>query len=151
MKKLILTTISLLFSIISFSQELDTALVNKTLREEEKIFIELINQERIKRNLSILTFDQGFYDSISTPQAKYMAKNKILEHTPNGVNDHALECVSKSFLDTDSIAGDIVKLFKSSKPHWRSLMRPYSTIISIRIEHTTRGKFETLYSCVNFR
>ena len=149
MKKLLILLLSLFSSITLFGQDtVSQDIVNK-LRLHERLFIEKINQERVKRNLGVVSFDKGFYDTFSTPHAIYMSEVLNVLHASNGVG----ECVGGVFYNGGlTLSDDCVTQFKNSEEdHWDDLMLKHIQIMSIRMEYAIWDGTETVYVCVNFK
>ena len=151
MKKLLILLLLIPFTLIS--QENKIEVIENKLRLHERLFIEKINEERVKRNLSPVVFNQGIYDTVSTPQAIYMAEVLNVVHTPNEVNSHCGECVGGVFYKGGlTLSDDCVTQFKNSKEgHWDDLMLKHIKIMSIRMEYAIWDGTETVYVCVNFK
>lgn len=148
MKKLLL--LLLLLSTTAFSQ---TMTDEELLREQENQFIELLNIERTKKGLRTLVFNQGLYDTVSTPQANNMAINDSLYHTPDDVNNHCGEVVAGSFMRINTrLATRSINGFKDSPTsHWGKLMSCCSTIVSVRMESfIDEYGHKGVYVCVNY-
>jgi hypothetical protein len=125
-------------------------IVNK-LRLHERLFIEKINQERVKRNLSPVVFNQGIYDTVSTPQAIYMAEVLNVVHTPNEVNSHCGECVTGVFYEDGlDISDEAILNFRNSKDgHWNLLMYRHNEVMTVRMEYAIWDETPIIYICVN--
>jgi len=97
-----------------------------SLRKQETLFIKYLNEERLKRNLKPLVFDQSLYDDVAIPQANKMAEAGYSFHTTANV----YECVTGVFYGykKTNIASNGVKAFQWIAPkatfsvHWRILM-----------------------------
>ena len=153
MKKLYIPLLFLFSNIILFGQDTVSQNIVNKLRLHEKLFIEKINQERVKRNLGVISFNKGIYDTVSTPQAIHMSEVLSVSHTPNGINDHCGECAGGVFYNGGlTLSDDCVTQFKNSKKgHWDDLMLKHIKIMSIRMEYTIWDGTETVYVCVNFK
>ena len=97
-----------------------------SLRKYEKLFIKYLNEERVKRNLKPLVFDQSLYDDVAIPQANKMAQDGKQSHTTQNV----FECVGGVFYGyrTTNLAKEGIEAFQWIAPkatfsvHWRILM-----------------------------
>jgi hypothetical protein len=151
MKKLLILLLLIPFTLIS--QENKIEVIENKLRLHERLFIEKINEERVKRNLSPVVFNQGIYDTVSTPQAIYMAEVLNVVHTPNEVNSHCGECVTGVFYEDDlDISDEVILNFRNSKDgHWNLLMYRHNEVMTVRMEYAIWDGTETVYVCVNFK
>jgi uncharacterized protein YkwD len=97
-----------------------------SLRKEEKLFIKYLNEDRVKRNLQPLVFDQSLYDKVAVPQANKMAQDGKQSHTTQNV----FECVGGVFYGykRTNLAKEGIEAFQFIAPkatysvHWRILM-----------------------------
>ena len=151
MKKLLILLLLIPFTLIS--QENKIEVIENKLRLHERLFIEKINEERVKRNLSPVVFNQGIYDTVSTPQAIYMAEVLNVVHTPNEVNSHCGECVTGVFYEDGlDISDEAILNFRNSKDgHWNLLMYRHNEVMTVRMEYAIWDGTETVYVCVNFK
>ena len=103
-----------------------------TLRFQESLFIEFINIERKKRNLSPLVYDESLYTNVAISQAVRMSQESQVSHTKENVYEC---CTSIYYLyKSTDLSLDAIKIFKSSESHWNYLMLPSITKIAVRIE-----------------
>lgn len=97
-----------------------------SLRKQERLFIKYLNEERVKRNLKPLVFDQSLYDDVAIPQANKMAEAGYSFHTTANV----YECVGGVFYGyrKTNLAKKGIDAFQWIAPkstfsvHWRILM-----------------------------
>ncbi len=97
-----------------------------SLRKQETLFIKYLNEERLKRNLKPLVFDQSLYDDVAIPQANKMAEAGYSFHTTANV----YECVGGVFYGygRTNLAKEGIEAFQWIAPkatfsvHWRILM-----------------------------
>lgn len=103
-----------------------------TIRIQELLFIDLINKERRKKNLSPLVYDETLYTNVAKPQAIRMSNEGEVSHTKENV----WECCTPLFYNyRQTNFGELgIETFKWSKPHWNILMLPSITKIAVRIE-----------------
>lgn len=151
MKKLLLLLLVTLSSFTLTSQGNDIKVIENKLRLHERLFIEKINEERVKRNLSPVVFNQGIYDTVSTPQAIYMSEVLNVVHTPNGVNSHCGECVTGVFYEDGlDISDEAILNFRNSKDgHWNLLMYRHNEVMTVRMEYAIWNENPIIYICVN--
>ncbi len=152
MKKLLLLLLVTLSSFTLTSQENDIKVIENKLRLHERLFIEKINEERVKRNLSPVVFNQGIYDTVSTTQSIYMAEVLKVVHTPNGVNSHCGECVTGVFYEDGlDISDEAILNFRKSKGnHWNFLMNKHNEVMTVRMEYAIWNENPIIYICVNY-
>ena len=106
-----------------------------SLRKYENLFIKYLNEERVKRNLKPLVFDQSLYDNVASPQANKMAQDGKQSHTTQNV----FECVGGVFYGyrTTNLAKEGIESFQWIAPkatysvHWRILMN--STVKKVAV------------------
>jgi uncharacterized protein YkwD len=106
-----------------------------SLRKYENLFIKYLNEERVKRNLKPLVFDQSLYDNVAIPQANKMAQDGKQSHTTQNV----FECVGGVFYGyrTTNLAKEGIESFQWIAPkatysvHWRILMN--STVKKVAV------------------
>jgi uncharacterized protein YkwD len=106
-----------------------------SLRKEEKLFIKYLNEERVKRNLQPLVFDQSLYDNVAVPQANKMAQDGKQSHTTQNV----FECVGGVFYGykRTNLAKEGIEAFQFIAPkatysvHWRILMNSSIKKVSV--------------------
>lgn len=121
-----------------------------TLRFQESLFIEFINIERKKRNLSPLVYDESLYTNVAISQAVRMSQESQVSHTKENV----YECCTSIFYlyKSTDLSSRAIKIFKSSKSHWNILMLPSITKIAVRIEidknNSTKDSGEVYMSVV---
>lgn len=106
-----------------------------SLRKHEKLFIKYLNEERVKRNLKPLVFDQSLYDDVAIPQANKMAQDGKQSHTTQNV----FECVGGVFYGyrRTNLAKEGIEAFQWIAPkatfsiHWRILMNINTTKVAV--------------------
>ena len=127
-----------------------------SLRIQETLFIKHLNEERIKRNLSPLVFDQTLYDNVAIPQAKKMAGEAAQSHTT--ANVYECVCATSYRYGRTNIGFNSVENFQWVGPnqsfsvHWRILMKPSLEKIAVRMEIAPTESNEKngwVYVCVD--
>jgi uncharacterized protein YkwD len=122
------------------------------IREQEKIFIDLLNEERAKIGLSPLEFDQEMYDKISLPHAKKMAAQRNVFHSKEY---RISECCTGTHYGYPAyeVARYALVMFRRSQPHWEILMRPDIEKISVGMWQSAKSYRLSgeILVCVNVR
>ena len=134
MKKLLILLLSIPFMVFEQSSDIPT---ETYLKEQEKLFIELLNEERESMGLPQLVFNQEIYDTASTPKCKIMMENHNADHVsrdivPTNSGNLATILTLKKGYDKD-IYKEIFKRYRNSPLHWKELTRKELTEVSIKL------------------
>jgi len=109
--------------------------IQDSLDNQEKIFIELINSERIAKGLQPLTYSKQIESDVSDIHCRVLQQKNLVHH-PNTVtmsyyHVDVVTGVMWCYMDTD-VGFDAYLNFKNStKSHWQNLMDPYHKKISV--------------------
>ena len=134
MKKLLILLLSIPFMVFGQSSDIPT---ETYLKEQEKLFIELLNEERDSMGLSQLVFSQEMYDTVSTPKCQILMDNHNADHVSrdivptNSGNLSGMIPLKKGY-DKD-IYKTIFKGYRNSPRHWEELTRKELTEVSIKL------------------